>query len=45
VVAPQASFIVEGKVPVLKPGELERALAWGDTLGRTVRSEVAAAAR
>jgi flavodoxin len=45
VVAPQVSFIVEGKVPVLKPGELERALAWGDTLGRTVRSEVAAAAR
>lgn len=44
VVVPQASFIVEGKEPVLKPGELERALAWGDTLGRTVRSEVAAGA-
>jgi flavodoxin len=45
VVVPRASFVVEGKEPVLKPGELERALAWGDTLGRTVRSEVAAAAR
>jgi flavodoxin len=44
VVVPQASFIVEGKVPVLRPGEQERALAWGDTLGRAVRSEVAAAA-
>jgi hypothetical protein len=42
VVVPQASFIVEGKEPALKPGELERALAWGDTLGRAVRSEVAA---
>jgi flavodoxin len=42
VVAPQASFIVEGKEPALKSGELERALAWGDTLGRTVRAELAA---
>ena len=42
VVVPQASFIVEGKEPALKPGELERALSWGDALGRTVRSEVAA---
>jgi flavodoxin len=42
VVVPQASFIVEGKEPALKPGELDRALAWGDTLGRTVRAELAA---
>lgn len=42
VVAPKASFLVEGKEPVLKAGELERALAWGNTLGRTVRAEVAA---
>ncbi|HET7465291.1 MAG TPA: flavodoxin domain-containing protein [Candidatus Dormibacteraeota bacterium] len=43
VVVPQASFIVEGKDPVLKPGELERAKSWGDALARTVRAEVAAA--
>jgi flavodoxin len=41
-VVPGASFIVEGKEPVLKAGELERALAWGNTLGRTVRAELAA---
>lgn len=45
VVVPQASFIVEGNEPVLKPGELERALAWGNTVGRAVRSEAMAAAR
>lgn len=45
VVTPPASFIVEGKEPVLKAGELDRALGWGDTLGRVVRSEAMAAAR
>lgn len=45
VIVQQASFIVEGKEPVLKAGEIERARAWGDTLGRTLRSEVAATAR
>lgn len=42
VVAPQASFMVEGKNPVLRPGEPDRAVAWGDTLGRVARAEVAA---
>ena len=42
VVAPPASFVVEGKVPQLKPGELDRASAWGDTLGRAVIAEVPA---
>lgn len=45
VVTAPASFIVEGREPVLKPGELDRALAWGDTLGRAVRSEAMAGAR
>ena len=42
VVVPRASFIVEGKEPALKPGELDRALAWGDALGRAMRAEVTA---
>jgi len=42
VVTPPASFVVEGKVPELKPGELDRAIAWGDTLGRAVIAETAA---
>lgn len=41
-VVQQASFIVEGKDPVVKPGELERALAWGDTLARILRAELVA---
>lgn len=41
-VAPHASFIVEGKDPLLKPGELERAVAWGDSLGRAVHAEAIA---
>ena len=31
-VIPPASFIVAGKPPVLEPGELERAEAWGRAL-------------
>jgi flavodoxin len=42
VVVPLASFLVEGKDPVLKDGELERAISWGDTLARTVKAEVSA---
>jgi flavodoxin len=41
-VVQQASFIVEGKDPVIKPGELERAVAWGDTLARILRAETVA---
>lgn len=41
-IMPQASFIVEGKDPVLKPGEVERAVAWGDNLGRALVAETAA---
>ena len=43
VVVHQASFIVAGKDPVLKPGELDRAVAWGDTLGRALKAEFALA--
>lgn len=32
VVVPPASFVVSGKTPVLEPGELERAEAWGRAL-------------
>ena len=43
VIVNQASFIVAGKDPVLKPGELDRAVAWGDTVGRALRAELAPA--
>jgi flavodoxin len=42
VVVPQASFLVEGKEPQLKPGELRRAVAWGDTLARLSQAHAAA---
>jgi flavodoxin len=42
IISAEASFIVEGKEPVLKPGELDRAKAWGDTLARAMRAQVAA---
>jgi flavodoxin len=32
VIAPEASFFVSGKLPVLDPGELERAAAWAAAL-------------
>lgn len=42
VVTPPGSFIVEGKDPLLKPGELERAVEFGDSLGRALIAEAAA---
>ncbi|HEY4889409.1 MAG TPA: hypothetical protein VIJ58_12685 [Candidatus Dormibacteraeota bacterium] len=31
-IAPEESFFVSGKLPVLEPGELERAAAWAASL-------------
>ena len=39
------SFLVKGKEPVLEPGELARAVAWGRAIGAKVMAPVAALAR
>ncbi len=44
VIAPEVSFFVSGKLPVLDPGELERASAWAATLAAKMRSEAPAPA-
>jgi multimeric flavodoxin WrbA len=38
VLAPQVSFFVSGKLPVLEPGELERATAWAASLAARLES-------
>jgi flavodoxin len=38
VIAPQASFFVSGKLPVLEPGEIERAAAWAASLAARLES-------
>jgi hypothetical protein len=40
VVVPEESFLVSGKLPVLEPGELERAAAWAASLAAKVESKV-----
>jgi flavodoxin len=40
VIAPEESFLVSGKLPVLEPGELERAAAWAASLAARVESKV-----
>jgi flavodoxin len=40
VIAPGESFLVSGKLPVLEPGELERAAAWAASLAAKVESKV-----
>lgn len=37
VIAPKESFFISGKVPILDPGELERAGAWADGLAAKVK--------
>jgi flavodoxin len=44
VIAPEVSFFVSGKLPVLEPGELERAAAWAVSLVSRVESRVPVAA-
>jgi flavodoxin len=39
VIAPEESFLVSGKLPVLEPGELERAAAWAASLVAKVESK------
>jgi flavodoxin len=39
VIAPEVSFFVSGKLPVLEPGELERAAAWAASLAAKVESK------
>jgi flavodoxin len=38
-IAPEVSFFVSGKLPVLEPGEIERAAAWAAALARRVESK------
>ena len=42
VMAPEASFIVVGKYPELRSGELERAAAWASSLAKKVEALVPA---
>ena len=44
VIAPEGSFVVAGKYPVLEPGELERAAAWAASLAEKVEARVPAGA-
>jgi flavodoxin len=44
VIAPEVSFFVSGKLPVLEPGELERAAAWAVSLVSRVESKEPVAA-
>jgi len=37
-IVPEVSFFVSGKLPVLEPGELERAAAWAASLAAKVES-------
>ena len=39
VIAPGVSFFVSGKLPVLEPGEVERAAAWAASLAARVESK------
>jgi multimeric flavodoxin WrbA len=41
-IAEPMSFFVSGKAPILEPGELERAEAWGASLVGTVEREMSA---
>ena len=45
VLSPQVSFFVSGKLPVLDPGELERAAAWAASLAARLESIPVRAAR
>ncbi len=38
-IAPEVSFFVGGKLPVLEPGEVERAAAWAKSLAAKVESK------
>jgi hypothetical protein len=38
-IAPEISFFVSGKLPVLEPGEVERAAAWAASLAARVESK------
>ena len=38
-IAPETSFFVSGKLPVLEPGEIERAAAWAASLVARVESK------
>jgi hypothetical protein len=40
VFAPEVSFYVSGNLPVLEPGELERAAAWAASLAARLESRV-----
>jgi flavodoxin len=44
VIAPEESFFVSGKLPVLEPGERERAAAWSASLAARVESKEPVAA-
>jgi flavodoxin len=44
VIAPELSFFVSGKLPVLEPGELDRAAAWAESLVTKVESKELAGA-
>ena len=39
-ITPEMSFLVSGKLPVLEPGEAERAAAWGALLAAKAQSQV-----
>lgn len=43
-IAPEESFFVGGKLPVLEPGEIERAAAWAASLAARVQSKKPVAA-
>jgi flavodoxin len=43
-IAPEISFFVSGKLPVLEPGEVERAAAWAASLAARVESKKPVAA-
>jgi flavodoxin len=38
-IAPEVSFFVSGKLPVLEPGEVERAVAWASSLAARLESK------
>lgn len=44
VLAPEVSFFVSGQLPVLEPGELERAAAWAASLAARMESKEPVAA-
>jgi flavodoxin len=44
VIGPGVSFFVGGRLPVLEPGELERAAQWAGSLGARVEAKILVAA-